>query len=119
MKKQWTEERRQAQAERCRKKRPWEHSTGPKTEEGKARSSLNAFRHGDRRSLKTGRELVDCHKRFLKLTQKFIECMVSADELKNARLIELLQKRESKRTDKTSMKSMGLAAHPSDLTQTK
>jgi len=29
-------------------KRPWEQSTGPKTKEGKRRSSSNALRHGER-----------------------------------------------------------------------
>lgn len=42
----WTEERRRAQAERIRKTKPWEKSTGPRTAEGKARASLNAFKHG-------------------------------------------------------------------------
>lgn len=119
MKKQWTEERRKAQAERCRNKRPWEQSTGPKSEQGKARSSLNAFKHGNREAFKSGRELVKCHKRFLNLAQQFIEHLASADEIKRARLFEKLQKLQSKRTDKTSMKSMGLPTHPNDLAQTK
>jgi len=46
MSKGWTEERRAAQAERCRKNKPWEQSTGPKTTEGKLRASLNAYKHG-------------------------------------------------------------------------
>lgn len=44
----WTEERRQRQAERCRTNKPWEKATGPKTDIGKARSSLNALKHGMR-----------------------------------------------------------------------
>ena len=119
MTKQWTEERRKAQAERYRNNRPWKHSTGPKSEEGKARSSLNAFKHGDRRSLRAGRELVNCHKNFLKMTHKFIDLMGAANEMKHTRLLELLRKQESKRTDKTSIKSMGLPTHPYDLAQTK
>lgn len=38
----WTPERKAAQAQRCRQIQPWRRSTGPKTELGKARSSLNS-----------------------------------------------------------------------------
>jgi len=43
---QWTEERRKAQAERCRRNKPWKNATGPKTKAGKARASMNAYKHG-------------------------------------------------------------------------
>jgi len=38
----WTPERRAKQAEAIRRWKPWAKSTGPRTEEGKARSSRNA-----------------------------------------------------------------------------
>jgi len=38
----WTPERRAKQAEAVRLWKPWEKSTGPRTEEGKAKSSRNA-----------------------------------------------------------------------------
>jgi hypothetical protein len=41
----WTEERRKKQAEAIRKWKPWEKSTGPRTEAGKNISRLNACRH--------------------------------------------------------------------------
>lgn len=44
----WPEERRKAQAERCRKQRPWENATGPKTPEGKTKVAQNAYKHGFR-----------------------------------------------------------------------
>jgi hypothetical protein len=44
----WTDERRKKQAERARATKPWEKSSGPKTAKGKARSSLNAYKHGGR-----------------------------------------------------------------------
>ncbi len=39
----WTPERRARQAELIRKTKPWEKSTGPRTEAGKAISSRNAY----------------------------------------------------------------------------
>ena len=42
----WTEERKQRQRAIIQKTKPWEKSTGPKTAEGKARASLNTFKHG-------------------------------------------------------------------------
>lgn len=39
----WTEERRARQAEIIRQTKPWEKSTGPKTDEGKAIASRNAY----------------------------------------------------------------------------
>lgn len=42
----WTAERRAQQAERIRSSRPWEKSTGPRTEGGKARAACNSLTHG-------------------------------------------------------------------------
>lgn len=42
----WTPERRMRQAERIRHWKPWEHSTGAKSQEGKAIVSQNALKHG-------------------------------------------------------------------------
>ena len=47
----WTPERRQRQAEQIRRWKPWEQSTGPKTPEGKARVSRNAWQGGHRAQL--------------------------------------------------------------------
>lgn len=44
----WTPERRAAQAERIRQTKPWAASTGPRTAEGKASSSRNAFKGATR-----------------------------------------------------------------------
>ena len=44
----WTLERRARQAERIRTWRPWEQSTGPRTEGGKAVVARNAWKGGSR-----------------------------------------------------------------------
>ena len=43
----WTLERRERQAELIRQWQPWKQSTGPKTSEGKAKASRNAWQGGD------------------------------------------------------------------------
>ena len=48
----WTSERRARQTELIQKWRPWEKSTGPKTPEGKARVSQNAYKGGTWRVLR-------------------------------------------------------------------
>lgn len=48
----WTAERRARQAELIRQWKPWESSSGPKTEEGKSRSARNAYRGGMRAMLR-------------------------------------------------------------------
>jgi hypothetical protein len=48
----WTPERRARQSAAIAAWRPWERSTGPKTLEGKARSSRNADRGGQREKLR-------------------------------------------------------------------
>jgi hypothetical protein len=42
----WTLERRQRQAELIQRWKPWQHSTGARTEEGKEISKMNALKHG-------------------------------------------------------------------------
>ena len=59
MGKGWTPERRAQQAVRIRQWKPWEKSTGPRTEEGKAASSQNALVHGARSA-----EAVEARKQF-------------------------------------------------------
>lgn len=43
-----TPEHRAKQAERIRRWKPWEKSTGPKSEEGKQRSAMRGFKGGTR-----------------------------------------------------------------------
>jgi hypothetical protein len=48
----WTPERRAAQAEAIRRWKPWEHSTGPRTAEGKRRAAKRGWKGGVRRDLR-------------------------------------------------------------------
>jgi len=43
----WTPERRKRQSEAIRRWKPWQQSTGPKSPEGKAAVSGNAWKGGD------------------------------------------------------------------------
>ena len=49
----WTPERRARQAELIRRWRPWERSTGPKSQSGKAVVATNAFKGGTREVLRS------------------------------------------------------------------
>jgi hypothetical protein len=42
----WNELEKLKQSELIRQTKPWEFSTGPKTQAGKERSKMNAFKHG-------------------------------------------------------------------------
>ncbi len=48
----WTAERRKRQAELIQTWRPWDKSTGPKSDEGKARVAKNSFKGAWRQQLK-------------------------------------------------------------------
>jgi hypothetical protein len=43
MRRPWSDEERQRQRDRCLERQPWKQSTGPRTDEGKAISSLNGY----------------------------------------------------------------------------
>jgi len=61
----WTEERRQKQSEAIRRWKPWEQSTGPKTEMGKHTASGNSLKHGRRSSdqIEARRSMVEMARR--------------------------------------------------------
>ena len=61
----WTPERRARQAKLIRQWKPWEKSTGPKTPEGKAVSSQNAYKGGDWRLMKQLSEVLRDQKEWL------------------------------------------------------
>jgi len=48
----WTDERRARHAELIQRWKPWERSSGPKTAEGKATVSRNAYQGGTRPALR-------------------------------------------------------------------
>jgi len=67
MKNGWTEERRQRQAQLIKTWRPWNKSTGPRTDNGKYISCRNAYKGGVREQLN------DEVKRLKKLMQSQID----------------------------------------------
>jgi hypothetical protein len=48
----WNSARRAAQAAAIQRWQPWQESTGPRSAEGKARSSRNAYREGKRETMR-------------------------------------------------------------------
>ena len=66
----WPEKRRQMQSEINRRTRPWEKSTGPRTEAGLAAAAQNALKHGLR-----GREIAEL-RRVLRLQREFMRAHV-------------------------------------------
>ncbi len=70
-----TEEGRARLREAARRNRPWEHTTGPRTAEGLARSSKNALKHG--RDTAKAREFRERALRFLRLNQRFVEGLLA------------------------------------------
>ena len=55
----WTPERRARQAELIRNWKPWEQSSGPKSEAGKAKVAANAWRGGVRQDLRARSKMVN------------------------------------------------------------
>ena len=55
----WTPERRKRQSEAIRRWKPWEQSTGPKSSEGKAAVSGNAYSGGHRAQLRELTKMVN------------------------------------------------------------
>ncbi len=55
----WTPERRKRQAELIKSWKPWAKSTGPKSPEGKAAVSRNAFTGGYRQQLRELSKMVN------------------------------------------------------------
>ena len=54
----WTATERQQQAQLIKQWQPWQHSTGARTIEGKAKASRNAFKGGFRQQLKVLNQLL-------------------------------------------------------------
>lgn len=53
----WTEERRRKQSEAIRRWTPWNKSTGPKSDEGKAKASMSAFKGNKRERMREVQKL--------------------------------------------------------------
>jgi len=89
MAKGWTEERRQKQAERCRQNKPWEKSTGPRTEAGKKAGRYNAVKHGHRsRKCREALLIIEANREFLRRLDNFL----LADDFDLCKTNELIKK---------------------------
>lgn len=58
----WTQERRERQSAQIHGWQPWRQSTGPRSDEGKARSAQNSMKHGARSA-----KAIDEHRRLREL----------------------------------------------------
>ena len=65
MKTGWNQARRQRQAELIRNWKPWEHSTGPLSESGKARVSQNGFKGAPRAEQSKLAKVLRAQRKFL------------------------------------------------------
>ena len=90
MTKGWTEERRRRQAEIIRQNKPWEKSTGPKTQKGKNRVALNALKHG------RDSQMMRSYSAALTLNSHFVKQMQLASKV-DKRLFDALNKLKEKR----------------------
>ena len=54
----WTTERRKRQSLAILQWRPWEKATGPKSEEGKAKSARRGYKGGEREALRELRRIL-------------------------------------------------------------
>ena len=65
MPRRWTPEQKSVQAEAIKRWKPWERSTGPVSENGKAAASQNALKHGMR-----GAEWIEKRREFAELVRE-------------------------------------------------
>ena len=65
----WTPQRKAKQAQAIQEWKPWQHATGPKTAQGKARVSRNAYKGGKRPAL---RQSIAVLRQYFKDNQDFL-----------------------------------------------
>lgn len=65
MSKYWSQEQRERQAVAIREWQPWATSTGPRTREGKAKASRNAYKGNQRLEQQRLRRILRAQQQFL------------------------------------------------------
>ncbi|MBX2834296.1 MAG: hypothetical protein KTR28_04915 [Micavibrio sp.] len=107
----WSGERRAAQAQRCRTQKPWLHSTGPTSKEGKKVAALNSLKHGARSAafnklraalVKNDKKL----KRALKSLASQEKQNTSTQKYLDLRMINITQTRQLKNDERTERKDV-------------
>lgn len=101
----WSLERRQQQALRCRQTQPWKKSTGPRSELGKARSSLNSRSNRDKRNAQKFDILATLVIEIDRLKQENIE-LIKAKELH-----ELKSEVSISKTNPITLSAKGFKTH--------
>ena len=88
----WTSERRAQQAQAIRRWRPWEHATGPRTADGKARSARNADRGGQRRQW---REMIKALNGGMRMQRQATKSLQHATTIEKRKILRKILRRAS------------------------
>lgn len=107
----WPPKRRKEQAERIRKAKIWQKSTGPKTETGKIRCKYNALKHG--RFCAHHKNLRKALRLYRQRFQEYSELVKQPD----MHVIARKSRRSKAKADDAAIHNRPLHCHPLNLRQ--